>query len=148
MISFRRWIGNDPFADQENTFKNDVNDNVKNVHGAIKSDNQPKQVAMKSQDSYNKLKDDPVTILGAISGDNSDDNIKNAQESNQSDENRKQKYWTNMAGRLNIIVSMISSQEVTRKLYTVFRIEENCKYCFIKLVYSNLFAKIHFKINK
>ena len=52
-----------------------------------KSDNQPIQVTMKSQNSYNKLKDDPVAMLGAISLDNVDDNIKNAQESNKSDEN-------------------------------------------------------------
>ena len=79
----------DSFADQENIFKKDVNDTVKNVHGVIKSDNQPIQVTMKSQDSCNKLKDDPVAMLGAISLDNVDDNIKNTQESNKSDENRK-----------------------------------------------------------
>ena len=61
----------------------------------IKSDNQPIQVTMKSQDSCNKLKDDPVAMLGAISLDNVDDNIKNAQESNKSDENRKRKVLNN-----------------------------------------------------
>ena len=79
----------DPFADQENIFKNDINDNVENVHGAIKSDNQQKRVIMDSQDSYNKLEDHPVAMLGATFADNIDDNIKNAQELNQSDEHRK-----------------------------------------------------------
>ena len=50
---------------------------------------------MNSQDSYNKLKDDPVAMLGAISAGNVDDNIKNAQEPNQSDELQKRKVLNN-----------------------------------------------------
>ena len=137
----------DPFGDQENIFKDDVNDNVQSVYGTIKSENQPKQVSMNSQDSYNKLKDDPVAMLRAVSASNVDDYIKNAQEPNQSDELQKRKVLNNYDSTFEYHCKHGKfTKKVIRKLYIVFRIGENFKYCFIKLEYSNLFAKIYFKI--
>ena len=80
------------FANQEIIFPENINDNVKNVLEAIKSDNQQKRVIMSSHDSYNKLEDDPVAIKDVISQDNT---VKNAQDSSRSRENQKRKILNN-----------------------------------------------------
>ena len=129
----------DPVANQESIFQENINDNVKNVHGAIKSDNQQKRVILNSHDSYNKLKNDHV----AISEDNIYDNVKNTHDPNKSDGNRKR-------GIINNYDSMFQYQcphgnlktnKVIRSLYLVFRIERRCKNSCLKLSYSNLLAK-------
>lgn len=137
----------DPFVGQENIFENDINYNVENVHGAIKSDNQQKRVKMNSQDNYSKLENDPVAMLGAISADNIDDNVKNSQELNQSDEHHKRKVLNNYDSTFayHCKKGKFTKNKLTRKLYLVFCVEENCEYFFIKLLYSNLFANIHFQ---
>ena len=106
----------DLFANQESIFPENFNDNVKNVHGAIKPDNQQKRVILNSHDSNNKLENDPV----AISDDNIDDKIKNKRDSNKSDGNQKR-------GVINNYDSMFQYQcphgNVIRSIYLVFRME-------------------------
>ena len=116
----------DPFVGQENIFENDINYNVENVHGAIKSDNQQKRVKMNSQDNYSKLENDPVAMLGANSADNIDDNIKNAQELNQSDEHRKRTVLNNYDSTFeyHCKTGKLTKNKVTRKLYIIFCIQE------------------------
>lgn len=56
----------DPFANQESAFPENINHGVKIGPGAIKSDNQQKQLIFNSHDSCNKLENDIVAILRTI----------------------------------------------------------------------------------
>lgn len=123
----------DPFANQERPIPENINDGVKIGPGAIKSDNQQKQLIFNSHDSYNKLENDIV----AISEDNIDDNVKNMHDSNKSYGNQKQ-------GIINSYDSMfqyqcpngnVKTNKVIRSLYMVFRIELRCKNFYLKHLY-------------
>lgn len=133
----------DPFANQESIFPENINDNVKNVHGAIKSDNQQTRVKLNSHDSYNKLENDPIATKGAISEDNIDDNVKNTHDSKKFHGNRKRGILNNYDSmfQYQCPYGKLKTDKVTRSLYTVFYIALRCRNSCLKLLYSNLFSK-------
>ena len=83
-------MDDDPFVNQDSIFKKHINVNLESKIGENKSDKQQQQVILNIHGIY-----DPVAIEGAVSEENTDDDVDNAQESKTSNENRKRTILNN-----------------------------------------------------